>query len=590
MKPSLVMRALAIAIALLGAIDPAITSTRMTRPEVAIIAANPARDAALAARVGGELDDRFTVIPASFAAAAATVIIGDALPASASEIPAPVFVVAREAPAVSATIQSVSAPARATLDARVPISVAVQVRGAAGRSLEATLHSGDLVVDRLTRAIATNDDRHALTLSFLPTAIGATPLRVAARIADASADSAVADLVIDVRDERWAVLFFDLRPSWLSTFVRRGVERDPRFVVTSRVVTSRGISVDAGRPPGTLGDVEMLSLFDAVVIGAPDALTERDVSGLERYLRRRGGSVVLLHDEGMRGAVDRLTQVRQWSSATNAAGFAVMPVGGDSAGLRATSLAWPTTLPLGADPLALSRASGDTGGAGRPVVWRSAVGAGQLIVSGALDAWRYRDPARSGFDAFWRGVVAGAASAGSTALEVTPGSIIAAPGEPLDASVTVRSIALAEPTAGRPHRAIVAGTIDTPDSETVMRFWPGDAPGTLRASFRAPATPGIYRMHVSSDDLRADVPLLVTHTPALVARDQADIVAAWVASRGGRTFGGETLDDLSEVVEDAARPVARITTWHPMRSAWWIVPFALLLGAEWLARRRNGLA
>ena len=588
MRPFLVMRALAIAIALLGAIDPAITSTRTTRPEVVIIAANPSREADLAARVTGELGDRFTVIPASFAAAAATVIIGDALPASASEIPVPVFVVARDARAVAATIESVGAPARATLDARVPITVALRVRGGAGRRLEATLHSGDLVVDRVTRAIATNDDRHALALSFLPTAIGATPLRVAARIAGASADSAVADLVIDVRDERWAVLFFDLRPSWLSTFVRRGVERDPRFVVTSRVVTSRGISVDAGRPPGTLGDVETLSLFDAVVIGAPDALTDRDASGLDRYLRRRGGSVVLLHDEDMRGAVDRLTQVRQWSSATNAAGFAVMPIDGDSAGLRATSLAWPSTRPLGAPPLALSRASGDTAVAGRPVVWRSAVGAGQLIVSGALDAWRYRDPARSGFDAFWRGVVAGAASAGSTALEIMPGSIIVAPGEPIDASATLRSIALAEPTANRPLRAIVSGTIDTPDSATVVRFWPDDAPGSLRASFRAPPTPGIYRMRVGSDGLRADVPLLVTHTPA--PGDHPDIVAAWVASRGGRTFSGETLDALSEAVEDAAHPAARITTWHPMRSAWWIVPFALLLGAEWLARRRNGLA
>jgi hypothetical protein len=29
---------------------------------------------------------------------------------------------------------------------------------------------------------------------------------------------------------------------------------------------------------------------------------------------------------------------------------------------------------------------------------------------------------------------------------------------------------------------------------------------------------------------------------------------------------------------------------HPMRSGWWIVPFALLLGFEWWSRRRAGLS
>ena len=29
---------------------------------------------------------------------------------------------------------------------------------------------------------------------------------------------------------------------------------------------------------------------------------------------------------------------------------------------------------------------------------------------------------------------------------------------------------------------------------------------------------------------------------------------------------------------------------HPMRSAWWIAPFAIALGLEWWSRRRRGLA
>jgi len=86
-----------------------------------------------------------------------------------------------------------------------------------------------------------------------PVGVGAAALRVVATLSG-TADSAAADMVVDVRDARWSVLFFDPRPSWQSTFVRRAIERDPRFVVTSRVVTSRNVSVDAGEPPSRLDD------------------------------------------------------------------------------------------------------------------------------------------------------------------------------------------------------------------------------------------------------------------------------------------------------------------------------------------------
>ena len=67
-----VLRGLAIAIAVAGAIDPAITSTRRVRPEVALVVTDPSMEP-LASRVAEELDDAFTVIPAAFAGAAGIV-------------------------------------------------------------------------------------------------------------------------------------------------------------------------------------------------------------------------------------------------------------------------------------------------------------------------------------------------------------------------------------------------------------------------------------------------------------------------------------------------------------------------------------
>ncbi|HKS04850.1 MAG TPA: hypothetical protein VJR92_00935, partial [Gemmatimonadaceae bacterium] len=87
-----VLRVFAILIALAAAIDPAITSNRKTKPEIAVVAAD-ARDSALAARVARELARRYTIVRAPFARAAGTVIVGDRLPPNSAELATPVFAV-----------------------------------------------------------------------------------------------------------------------------------------------------------------------------------------------------------------------------------------------------------------------------------------------------------------------------------------------------------------------------------------------------------------------------------------------------------------------------------------------------------------
>ncbi len=599
-----VLRALAILIAIVAVIDPAVTSTRTTRPEVAVITADSAKDAALAGRVARELGERFTVIPAPFAPAAATVLIGTRLPTALATSSA-TFAVAPEPATPSATIVAVDAPSRTNLDARVPITTTVHALGANGRDVEVTLSMGSAVIDRVTERVADGDERLTVSLGFVPTVVGAARVTLSSRITDADAPDptpgATADLVIDVRDDRWSVLFFDPRASWMSTFVRRTVERDPRFAVTSRVVTSRNVSIDAGRPPATLGDANALAAFDAIVVGAAQTLAERDVAGLEAYLRQRGGSVILLLDERASGPFDRLTRVRQWSSGTEAAGFAISSVEDEAraardvssdstlAELRATSLLWPSTLPAGARELARAHPAVSVATPPRPAIWRIQVGAGELVVSGALDAWRHRDPAMSRFDEYWRETLATAAAAGASPIEVTMPSSIVAPGERVEIATTVRSLALADAPTTSIRDSVIA-SIDAPGGASTVRLWPDGSRGRFRGSFRAPVTEGMHRITVASSELRADVPLLVSATATPAAPNDSDLVAAWVASRGGQVIQASALGELGPALQRTLRPTARRETWYPMRSAWWIVPFALLLGAEWLWRRRNGLA
>jgi hypothetical protein len=225
------------------------------------------------------------------------------------------------------------------------------------------------------------------------------------------------------------------------------------------------------------------------------------------------------------------------------------------------------------------------------VVWRSAVGAGRLLVSGALDAWRYRD--RSAFDGFWRTLIAESAESSPPAIAVRLSNATATPGEQIDVSVNVRDAALQEPNAARPVRTTVSARVtsaDVPNESATFRLWPGDGVGELRGVVRAPDKPGLYRVTVSADGNMSTAPLVVATNASHPAPDDRDLVAAWTRSRGGSAAPASRLSELPAALRRAIHLAPRRETWYPMRSAWWIVPFAILLSAEWWLRRRRGLA
>jgi hypothetical protein len=581
-----VLRACAILIASAGAIDPAVTSARRTRPMVAVVAANAESDLALSQRVAKTLSGRFDVIQAPYEAAAATVLVGNYLPPTIEYTRSPAFAVLDEHSRPVVRLQSLAAPARAHHASRVRIDVIAHTAAAAGRTLEITLRSGVVAVDRVERAIAASAESFQASLAYVPGVAGVVPLRVEARIVGEPATAA--DLLVEVVEERWSVLFFDRRPSWMSTFVRRALERDPRFEVSSRVMTSRNVSTAAGRAPQALDDAALLELVDVVVVGAPDALAASDVEGLERFLRGRAGTVLLLFDRRADGPYERLTRVGRWLDGSSTSAIPVRTRPPNSAELRATSVQWPVPMPAGAQPLAWSPVPGDTS-LTRPVVWQTAVGAGRLVVSGALDAWKFRDPSLSTFDAFWSAVIADGAQAATPPIEVGLTNSILRPGETTDVSVTMRESMLAQGSGARAPRARLAALLHGSEGSQVVRFWPAGPVGAWHGPLRAPARPGEYRLSVVSNGNRVEVPIVIAGSVARPARHEPDLVRAWATSRAGTALPAARINELPELLQRALEPAQRTQIWHPMRSGWWILPFALLLGAEWWLRRRKGL-
>jgi len=594
-----------VAIAVVAFIDPAITTTRSSTPLVAVVPVNPHADSALAARVREMLDDRFLVIPSRFARADATVLVGDALPMVLDGVSTPAFAVT-DAIARPVRLVSVRAPASASVHAPVRIDVTAEYASAAESPLSFALQHDGVIVDRgiVDSAIA---DRAIIpasamrtrvnsTLTYVPTQAGTVRLRVLASHGTRG-DTAMADALVAVHDTPLSILVFDPRPSYQSTFVRRALERDARLRVTSRTVTSRNISTSAGRAPSRLDDAEELARFDAIVVGAPDALSDRDVAGLERFLRERGGSVVLLFDSRARGPYERLTGVSEWRYRDVDRGTRIVPVFGDTASLRASQQYAPAVLPNGATALARAhRTTSDSGAVaeGDAVLWATSVGAGRLVVSGALDAWRFREREVSAFDRVWQQLVVAAAAIAVPPMSVALEQAVLASHEETVVNVSVRSALLGGAANGSlpgVSATRVSATIEMGDSVLApIRVWPSGQPGQLVGSVRAPAASGIVRLVITADGHRTETPMLIDSARKRASPDGTDVLAAWVATRGGQLSDASDLAAFPRALEAALASSARAERWHPMRSPWWLLPFALALSTEWWLRRRGGLA
>ncbi|MEA3246166.1 MAG: hypothetical protein U9Q74_08395 [Gemmatimonadota bacterium] len=581
------LRNAAIAIAVLAFVDPVFVRQQADRATVSVTGDGP-----LAARVRAALAGQFDVVAGFWPGADALVVADGPLPAAAMEWRGPAFAVA----AAGVTFERVVAPRRAGTDAVVPVDVSARVRGAAGREVTFTARAGDVAVDRLTRRAASDDERMTFTLAAPAPAPGAVPIRVEAT-AGGAVPPAAADVAVNVEPTPWRVLFHDARPSWMSTFVRRALERDTRFRVASRIATSSGVAsatASAGRL-ATAGDA-----YDLIVVGAPQALDAREVAALDDFTRRRGGSVVLLLDDADAGPAARLAGLPSAGGGLREAGgpVAITFAGADHTGppeLVAAEFAWPAALEPGAEPVVTAVASVRGDSARRPVLWTSPNGAGRVVVSGALDAWRFRDASRSRFDEFWRTLLAREAARALPPLEVRAEPAVARPGERVRVSVTLRDLTLAAVAQDGPVAAsasVRAELLGTGAPAVPLRVLPGASPGQGVATLRAPAEPtaqGAYRIRVTASGATAEVPLVVRRDAAAPAGERADAVAAWVASRGGAVIAEGELGGLGARIAGAVQLPARARPGHPMRSPWWLVAFTLALSGEWYLRRRRSL-
>ena len=577
------LRLTAVAFAVIGIVDPSLPLTRAVLPSVELRA-----DLGHADGVGRRLVETLAGDVAFNGPdePVARVLIGDrAEPNAIASARIPVSTISVSTDSVpNVRIVSVSTPQRVPVGWTASIGVRIAGRGVRGTTSRVTLEQGGVELCRIEHTWTLDREVANVVAKYAPPVPGATPVtvRVTSTVAEADDTDNASEIVLRASDRRLRVLAYEPRPSWSAAFIRRALEQNAAFDVTALVRPSRGIEVTAGAPPAAL-TADSLRAFDAVLVGAPEELRAAEVDALRGFIRVRGGSVILVPDRRPSGPFLQLLPSDIFDEVLLENPTEIRGVEGT---LLAAELAIPRSDPAGSHVLAAFTMKG----AVRPVVFASRIGEGQVIFSGALDAWRFRASANNGFAAFWTTRVGEAALAAPQRVEVKVAPSVAAPGDEVAVQVRVRSTEfVASPDTTR--ISFVSARIVGSGVDRAIRLWPSAEVGVFEGRVVAPA-PGTYDLQVRSADATADMALISADRArppargAIAERDRHQLISN---ATGGISV---TADDLSALIEHlrGLGTVTRGETVHPSRSQWFVLAFVGLVCAEWALRRRKGLA
>lgn len=582
---TLALRTAAILIALAAILDPGFAVRRPQPPQIDVRTDAATAPDAEAVRIRQRiLDMAGSTAADSLAEPSAVVLVAPSL-AALDDLPGgvPVSIVAPAPPAGDVIrIVRVTPPPVVLPGQTAVLIVEVEASGLDGQTSIVALEQHGMELARASVQWMRGKNRQVAALAYAPPGAGVHRVRIVAHPGEPAADRTgdAADVALIAQSRRLRVTTFEPRPSWGVTFVRRALEADPVFTTSAFARPSREIAVRAGAPPRRL-TATALEPFDAVIVGAPDALSASEVDALDTFIRRRGGAVVLLPDRRPSGAYVRLLPAGRFDEM-----LVEVPLpleGSPSRGLKASELALPQGLGPGASVILSARLRGRV----NPVIVSWPLGAGRLVFSGALDAWRYRADDEAAFAKFWSGLVANLAAAAPRALDVSAHPALAQPGERVTVRAAIRQTEWTEEDADLALPPIGALLVAADGTQQPIRLWPAAEAGVFEGTV-SPRETGRFDVRMSAGVMTADTPLVIAdevrHAPT-VDDDRFRLIAR---ATGGVAVSASDLGALERHLRTLPQPDTTVTT-RPMRSGWWMIAFAGVLCAEWATRRRRGL-
>jgi hypothetical protein len=574
MKLEAIARALAVALGIVGVVDP-VWQTTDRSPRAVELQLEPGADAmGVKARLEQALRDEVTF--SADHAPVARVVVGDALPPTVDRIPTSFVSLAPES-TINTRVVAVAEPAAAMPGWRTAVTAVIEGRGVAGSTSGVVLERSGVELGRTEHKWTGTDERASVTIPFVPPSEG--PARLSLRVLPLEGERIEGDNVADVRAvvraRRLKVLVHEARPSWIAAFVRRVLEANPAFDVSASVAASKGLAVNAGAAPARL---RQLDEFETVLVGAPEDLTSADVDALETFVRRRGGAVVLLPDRRPSGPYVRLLRSREFDEVLIETPVTAQ---GQEGALQASELALPRGSIASPDVLA----SVEREGGRRAVVFGAPLGDGRVVFSGAMDAWRFRAADETGFARFWTSTVAGLALSAPPRLDLSAYPGIVKPGDFVGVRLRLRRSELNDSASRVDVPAVRARLIAASGTEELIRLWPGAEPGVFEGRVKIPEV-GTFDVSASSGAATADT-VVIAAADVRTPDDGDARRGAIAAATGGVHVGAQNLEPLVRSLR-ALTPARASRDAHPARSVWFVAAFAALLGAEWTMRRRAG--
>ena len=565
------LRTVAVLIAMAGVVDPAMTKVISRPPSVEVVlppTSHPDYPRALAVRTRAVEQLEGTAHFTDVDVPRARLAIGR--PHRHADPSVPLF--AWSLPPAAVSIEVLHAPDRAAATQQIVVHARLRGRGVEGQTSSIRLRADGVTLAASEYEWRRPDESHTAELPIPGLPAGTYQLQVLVAT-NGETVSAGHSVMVSATPRR--VLVYEPRPSWPAAFARRSLEADRSFDLSALARTAPQVTTTSGDRPAPLS-ASRLGGFEALVLGGLDAVSDDDARLIAEFVTRRGGTLVLWPDgrmpEGLR---------RRFGLPALEELLLQEPVllDGGPVRVRASEL----LVPVQDSPVtAILEVQRDK--TRRPVVFATPLGNGSVVLVGALDAWRYRGTEQQDLDRFTRALLADAAAGAPPPLAVTLEEPIERPGEPVTIVATLRETEFAAKDGRTTLPPIAASIVDGTGRREMVRLWPRSRVGEFEGAARL-ARSGRYLVEVTAGPRRAQAVLTiagdVTH-----ARNGEYPLAVAATLTGGAAH--ESLDELRENMAGLG-PTREAVRFHPMRSAWWMVPFVALLSAEWVLRRRAGL-
>ena len=558
------------------------------------------------------------------------------LPLQAASTPVYTIGLGEEALSPDIQVSRVEIPRSVLAGASLVVDVMIAQRGFRGRTVQ-------LVVEDEGRIIASQDvelkrDGEPVVARVRFAADEAGPrllqFRIPLQPGERVGRNNMREVLLNVRDEREKILYFEGEPRWEVKFLRRAVAEDENLqvVILQRTAENKFLRLDVDTPEelaaGFPRTREELFAYRGLVLGSVEAsfFTHDQLNMIADFVSERGGGLLLLggrkafREGGYEGTpIAQVMPVFMDDELSDGSGpyFAEVDVRPTRSGLthpaiqlgqneNALEEAWET-LPsvtslnpiskLKPGATALLEAAGGPGSARQIVLAHHRFGRGKVIVLPIQDSWFWQMSADVSVDdqrheTFWRQLL-------RWLIDGVPDGVVAETdrervevGESVELRATVSDSAFMEVNNG-----LVSVFIEGPSGPPIEQRmeWTVDEDGVYDAAF-VPSEPGLYEIRVEAT--RAADSLGTGSTFVYVTESDEEYFDAGMRrttleriadETGGRFYTPETVSNLPE---DISLTGAGVTLTEERDL--WDMPFLLLLllslvGSEWLYRRARGL-